>query len=347
MYRQAITPLVTLILLVFSTVNLHAHCHTSDSCEDVHNDMIPDERWDTNYRNTVRYYVNDNFLPILPSLHPDVTAASDEWSNIWFDQEGERVNFELDYIGSTYRSPTSVDAWNVVGWGSLPWDESINEGIPAAVYHVYSRNRSNQIVEADMVVNYYVPFAPHATADYDNFCLQNILTHEFGHFIRLTDVHPYYDQCNAYEDYTMFNDAGLGVHYQEDLACEDEYGAWYTYNEMRWGNAAPLASFNPDSAVTSETQLLQNYPDPFNPETWIPYKLANESHVSIDIYNNQGLLIRSIPIGEQPAGSYVERAKAAYWDGKDSNGQEVASGVYFYTLQADDFSQTRRMVILK
>ena len=347
MYRRTITPFVTLILLVLSAVNLYGHCHTSDGCEDVHNDMISGDRWDTNHRNTVRYYVNDNFLPILPSLHPDVTNASDEWSNIWFDAESVRVNFELDYIGSTPRSPTQVDAWNVVGWGHLPWDESINEGVPAAVYLIRSRDRPREIVEADMVVNYYVPFAPHSSADYDQFCLANILTHEFGHFIYLMDVHPYYDQCNAYEDYTMFNEAGMGVHYQEDLACEDEYGAWYTYNEMRWTAPAPQAQMVQDADAVNETQLLQNYPDPFNPETWIPYELAEDADVSIDIYNSSGGLVRNIVIGQQAPGIYVEASKAAYWDGKDNNGTVVASGVYFYTLRADDFSQTKRLVILK
>lgn len=93
--------------------------------------------------------------------------------------------------------------------------------------------------------------------------------------------------------------------------------------------------------------IQDNYPNPFNPETWIPYQLADNANVSIDIYDSDGALIRHLRIGKQAPGSYVERAKAAYWDGKDSNGQEVASGVYFYTLQADDFSQTRRTVILK
>ena len=156
---------VTLILFVLSNVNLYGHCHTSDSCEDVHNDMIPGERWDTNYRNTVRYYVNDNFLPILPSLHPDVTSASNEWSNIWFGAEGERVNFELDYIGSTPRSPTRVDSWNVVGWGHNDWDEGEGVGTLAEVFPVYARNRPRELVEADMLINYYAPLAPHSTVD--------------------------------------------------------------------------------------------------------------------------------------------------------------------------------------
>ena len=107
MYTRIVTSIVTLLLLILSAVNLYGHCHTSDSCEDVHNEMISNKRWDTNHRNTVRYYVSDNFLPILPSLHPDVTNTSDEWSNIWYDPVMEEVNFELDYIGPTPQFPNA------------------------------------------------------------------------------------------------------------------------------------------------------------------------------------------------------------------------------------------------
>ena len=93
--------------------------------------------------------------------------------------------------------------------------------------------------------------------------------------------------------------------------------------------------------------LLQNFPNPFNPETWIPYTLAHDAPVNIGIYNIRGQLVRQIGPGQQPAGSYLNRETAAYWDGKDQFGEAVSSGVYFYTLKADTFQATRRMVILK
>ena len=95
------------------------------------------------------------------------------------------------------------------------------------------------------------------------------------------------------------------------------------------------------------TQLLQNFPNPFNPETWIPYQLSEDSSVSVSIYNTTGKLIRTLPLGYQSAGFYNSRGRAAYWDGRNENGESVASGVYFYQLQTGDHTELRRMVILK
>ena len=96
-----------------------------------------------------------------------------------------------------------------------------------------------------------------------------------------------------------------------------------------------------------DTLLAQNFPNPFNPETWIPYQLSESTRVQIDIYNVSGHLVRSLDLGWQPVGSYMTPSSAAYWDGKNAVGERVASGIYFYTLQTSDFTATRRMVILK
>ena len=99
--------------------------------------------------------------------------------------------------------------------------------------------------------------------------------------------------------------------------------------------------------------LGQNYPNPFNPETWIPYQLSHASKVSLSIYSSQGKLVRQIDLGLKPAGNYQTSDQAAYWDGKTETGEQVSSGVYFYCLharlksRAGDYSQTRKMVILK
>ena len=96
-----------------------------------------------------------------------------------------------------------------------------------------------------------------------------------------------------------------------------------------------------------ETALLANYPNPFNPETWIPYQLAKPADVTLTIYDIQGRVVRDLDLGHQRAGMYQSRARAAYWDGKNAVGESVASGVYFYTLTAGDFTATRKMLIRK
>ena len=95
------------------------------------------------------------------------------------------------------------------------------------------------------------------------------------------------------------------------------------------------------------TSLLQNYPNPFNPETWIPYQLSEPAAVTITIYDVTGKVVRSLDVGHQAPGFYRSRLQAAYWDGKNNLGENVASGVYFYQIQAGEFSATRRMLILK
>ncbi|MDE0017142.1 MAG: T9SS type A sorting domain-containing protein [Candidatus Poribacteria bacterium] len=96
-----------------------------------------------------------------------------------------------------------------------------------------------------------------------------------------------------------------------------------------------------------ETMLLPNYPNPFNPETWIPYQLAETAGVTIRIYATSGESVRTLVLGSRPAGIYQSRGQAAYWDGKNEFGEPVASGIYFYTLSAGRFTATRRMVIRK
>ena len=101
------------------------------------------------------------------------------------------------------------------------------------------------------------------------------------------------------------------------------------------------------TARPEKTLLLANYPNPFNPETWIPYELATDTHVRLTIYNTQGVVIRSLQLGHQSAGYYTGRDRAAYWDGRNALGEQVASGLYFYQLETDEMSLMRKMVILK
>ena len=101
------------------------------------------------------------------------------------------------------------------------------------------------------------------------------------------------------------------------------------------------------SLIPEETALFGNYPNPFNPETWIPYQLSELAEVTLTIYDINGQLVRRLVLGHQAAGMYRSRSRAVYWDGRNQLGESVASGLYFYTLTADEFTATRRMLILK
>ncbi len=130
-----------------------------------------------------------------------------------------------------------------------------------------------------------------------------------------------------------------------------------------WGtHSSPGAPLNPEvrpdpdtvtaawqdlSYIPPQTALLPNYPNPFNPETWIPYHLTEPANVSLTIYSADGKLVRTLALGHQPAGIYENKSRAAYWDGRNAVGERVASGLYFYMLTAGDFAATGKMLIMK
>ena len=161
-----------------------------------------------------------------------------------------------------------------------------------------------------------------------------------------------------------FNYAAIGVQFDATLKHPDE-GSVYLFDTEDVQNLnLPLSkniedfkgplSVEPTDELAlmmlgdiKRNALLQNFPNPFNPETWIPYTLADDAEVQVRIYDLQGALVRQLDIGQRGAGQYLNRQTAAYWDGRDQLGGSVSSGVYFYTLEADDFSKTRRMVIRK
>ena len=108
-----------------------------------------------------------------------------------------------------------------------------------------------------------------------------------------------------------------------------------------------LAALTRAETPPEKTVLLANYPNPFNPETWIPYQLSEAAEATVTIHSSDGKLVRTLELGQMPAGAYSDKERAAYWDGRNAQGEPVASGVYFYTLTAGDFSATRKMVIRK
>ena len=122
---------------------------------------------------------------------------------------------------------------------------------------------------------------------------------------------------------------------QHDISATDIHRA---FTELR---------LTPADLIPKRTVLLANYPNPFNPETWLPYQLANDAEVAIRIYSSAGQLVRHLNLGFQEAGYYIGKSRAAYWDGRNDLGERLASGVYFYQLSTPESSATRKMVIRK
>ena len=114
-------------------------------------------------------------------------------------------------------------------------------------------------------------------------------------------------------------------------------------NDLEAGAAPPAPT------AASETALLPNYPNPFNPETWIPYQLREAANVQINIYSTGGILVRRLLLGYQTSGYYLTQHRAAHWDGRNENGERVASGIYFYELVTDGtpLPVIQKMLIVK
>lgn len=151
----------------------------------------------------------------------------------------------------------------------------------------------------------------------------------------------------------------FGNNYADHITSEDAKKYVFIYNSQNRkldlyideGAAAPMLSagqgIREQEEHSQETELLSNYPNPFNPETWIPYKLSKPAEVTVTIYAADGTLIRTLVLGHRPVGTYQSKSRAAYWNGRNDVGESVASGIYFYTLTAGDFTATRKMLILK
>lgn len=325
-----------LIVLVTSVEGLgNGNCQNDEPGENPEH-LLSGKRWDEPYGNRVSYYIGQFNIGPAP-LTTDVPWASSQWSRVQFNNE--TVNFELRYVGRTGRSPGYKDGWNVVDWG--PVDPGY---VAALTRRWYSPANPKRIIEVDTMFNYYHPYRAHGQTVPGTICLRDVATHEFGHWVELNDVgdDPEEKGVVAYERYTMYYYTRSNYHGRESLECEDKYGLWYTYNSMPW-YAPRLAK----AEIVEETSPLQNYPNPFNAETWIPYELSEDSYVVLDIHDVRGHLVRKFVLGRISKGQYLDKRHAAYWDGRNEKGELVPSGVYFYTLKANDFAATRKMVLLK
>jgi len=165
----------------------------------------------------------------------------------------------------------------------------------------------------------------------------NLLADGTYHFVIFDLFHP--DAITVGDSLEMTVEDSQGIYQRETLVIDIGRADIQNHRVI----VSPIAL----TRVPQETKLFANYPNPFNPETWIPFQLAHASEVTIEIYDGSGRLTRTLDLGHIPAGWYLNQQKAAHWDGKNQFGEQVASGVYFYTFKANDFAATKKLVILK
>jgi len=140
---------------------------------------------------------------------------------------------------------------------------------------------------------------------------------------------------------------------QFDIVADDVSPLTLQSVELYQPSSHPISSrkidghFSSWAIIPERSELLQNFPNPFNPETWIPYQLAKDGDATIRIYNVKGQLVKTLDLGYQPAGIYTHRSRAAYWNGTNEQGDRVASGVYFYQLYTGKFAAMQKLILLK
>ena len=193
-----------LIVAALMPVDVQSHCHTTKSCEKAEKHLTSKQRWDRP-GDKVKYWVNQSTFPGLPEMDPDVHDAAATWTDISFNNQ--RVRFKLKYAGDVTRTPGYKDGWSVVGWGRIS-DPDFDDIAPAETmtWHV-NGSEDREITEQDLIFNYYFDYAAHDLNNVSQWCLLQVATHEFGHWIRLYDVGdevPPDDYCSEYEHYTMY-----------------------------------------------------------------------------------------------------------------------------------------------
>ena len=305
-----------------------------------------------------RYLVDETFA--LPQedfmlLLRSPVAWEDSAGNYLFGQEKSPTTVDFALDTAWFRAKSTVlgheaDAWVVSGYhDGLGYDSGVSEGIslgtpgyPHAIL-VGDANGDSVVNILDLVlVASQIGQNGETVTDINSDGIVNIqdlvvIANGLGHIAAAPSAHVL--TAGQVEQWLSLakQEVSRPIQSQTSLSQREfsyEHGIWALEQLLRM-------------LVPKETALLANFPNPFNPETWIPYQLATASNVQITIYDGFGILVRQFDLGHQPAGLYQDRSRAAYWDGSNALGESVASGIYFYTLITENFSATRKMLILK
>ena len=228
--NRCLVIIVSVLVVTLISAYAWANCHQSSSCENVMDHMVSLEKWILPDDNHVRYYLNSQAG--YPPLANDVTYGANQWSRVPYNNG--KIRFKISQLATTNLPALRRDNFNVVGWTSvLPWGEN-NEYIIAEAWIWSYEDDWDRIEEADIGLNYYAPLDRHGHTDDTEYCIRNVATHEFGHWVKFWDLLEAHN-CAAYEEYTMWGRTYVDEsksHKQETLECEDKWGLWKTYGLM-------------------------------------------------------------------------------------------------------------------
>ena len=219
-------------VFIFAVCMVLADCddfYHNNPCVDAEDDFPSGKRWLEPNDNTVDYWMNNDDMGLnMPDLVTDVDAAAEEWSQV--NYAGIQVDFELNHRGSTTRRTWVVDGKSVIGWLNLGHQSNAPLAMVKRTHN--QDNMGPRIIEADMALNYYHAWAVHDDLSPDHYCVLNIATHEFGHFVHMWDRYEHY--CDPYKDSTMWGRGGIGEHSEEVLDTLDKHALHYIYHVMEW-----------------------------------------------------------------------------------------------------------------
>ena len=297
-----------------------------------------------------KYWRNTLSNSAPPGADAAIIAAANSWSASSFQGDDD---FDFKSQGQIGVPANRNDGKNVVSFQGSP--QPTDTFVARTYIKATERGRRDRLKDVDTIMNTRYYWA--VGADSDSYDVQSVMAHEFGHWLVLYHLFPGdYDEdgelgCDEFLPAIMYYAITRGQ-VKRNLHWIDDWGKWYIYSS---GNVNMAPSIMPmefapalqDSASVLQTRLLHNYPDPFNPETWIPYELGHDADVRIEIYDSVGARVRLFDLRKQERGRYYTKTKALHWDGRNDSGEPVTSGVYFYTLNADGVSDTQQLVILK
>jgi len=231
-------------------------------------------------------------------------------------QQGERIKFQImatveNVKGYAFELTYDPNVWRLIDEQAIAGkilDKNSAQDETFFISRTFQENGLNRVLVANMIAGRRGNASD--TADLASFS-----------FVNLTD---------GYSEIML-----------DRLVVVDGDRNIYSHPDGKWSQSIQVLK------TPRKTELAQNYPNPFNPETWLPYKLSQQSTVLIRIYDAMGTVVRKLDLGVMQAGDYTHRTFAAYWDGCNSFGEQVASGVYFYELQTDHQTSLKKMVILK